>query len=138
MADAKRDLWPNDLAAETEPAPLAILHEQAEVLKEKTNGMLEGEVYSRPERGRQACPFLHEFRIRAPAFNDYRYSLLDVRHDFDPYPLSVRYKPAATEYEATSEEEYVSILAEVFSRPETKRVIQSLLAQIKAQADEVV
>jgi len=113
---------------------VAILREQGEALERKTRGLLVGEVKSRPERhprGGRGYPFLHEFRIRAPAFEDYRYKLLDVRHDFDLYPLSVRYGPTDEEYTADSEAEYLELLGNLFSHAETRRIIDALLLQIE-------
>lgn len=128
MAELTRNLWPADLGVSSLVPPVAILKEQAKFLSQSTKGFLEGEVVTRTERGRNARPFLHEFRIRAPALGDYRYELFDVRHDFGLYPLSVRFFPTAEEFEASSEDEFLPVLRNVLSHPETRRVISALLA----------
>jgi len=107
---------------------VAILREQAALLSQKTKGFLEGEVVTRAERGRNARPFLHEFRIRAPALGDYRYELFDVRHDFGLYPVVVRFYPGDLELQADSEERFLHLLKEIFSYDSTRRVIGALLA----------
>ena len=128
MAESTRDLWPADLEVPSLVPPVAILREQGALLSQKTKGFLEGEVVTRAERGRRAEPFLHEFRIRATALGDYSYELFDVRHDFAPYPLVVRFHPTDEEFEASSEEKFLEVLGNVFSHPETRRVIGALLA----------
>jgi hypothetical protein len=135
MTPPTLDLWPDDLSVASEPIVAAILRQQGRALAEKTKGYLEGEVYSRPERGKEAYAFLHDFRIHAPTFNDYRYSLLDVRHDFDEFPVSIRFKPTGEEYTACSEDEFVDRLKRLFSHPKTTQMIRTLLAQVEAQSE---
>jgi len=135
MASETHDLWPEDLATSTVVPPVAILREQAAALAKRTNGLIEGEVVSRPERHRPSepgHPFLHEFWLRAPAFDDYRCKLLDLRHGFDLYPVSLRYKlDPQDEVQASTEADFKRVLAEVFSRPKTRQVIAALLSQIE-------
>lgn len=126
-----RDLWPDDLGAIGVLPPVAILREQGELLAKKTKGLVEGCVVSRPERGRAASPFMHEFFLRVPAFGDYRFGLFDVRHDFEFYPLSIRFSPTDEELIANSEEDFLERLRELFSRPETRQIIDALLAQVQ-------
>jgi hypothetical protein len=136
MTESTRDLWPADLGVISTVPPVAILREQAANLGRRTRGLLEGEIVSRPERharGEHGYPFLHEFRVRAPAFGDYRYLLFDVRHGFALYPVSVRFKPTGEEYPANSEQELIDVLASLFSHPQTRRIIDALLSQIEAQ-----
>jgi len=130
MAESTRDLWPPDLGVSSLVPPLAILREQAALLSQKTKGFLEGEVVTRAERGprNKAEPFLHEFRIRAPALGDYRYELFDVRHDFELYPVVVRVYPADIELEADCEDKFLELLKQIFSYDSTRRVIGALLA----------
>ena len=135
MSESGRDLWPGDLGVSDTLPPVAILREQAALLAKKTKGLLEGEVVSRAERrvrGGHTHDFLHEFRIRAPGFGDYTYSLFDVRHDYTLYPVSIRFHPVDEEYEAKSEDEFLRRLEQVFSDPETRTIIDALLLQIQA------
>ncbi len=130
MAESTRDLWPPDLGVPPLVPPVAILREQAALLSQKFKGFLEGEVVTRAERGPsdRAHPFLHEFRIRAPALGDYRYELFDVRHDFELYPVIVRFYPGDLELNADSEESFLKLLKQIFSFDSTRRVIGALLA----------
>ncbi len=44
MIEAREDLWPSDFPGVNDPAPVALLKEQAEFLVRKTNGDIEGVV----------------------------------------------------------------------------------------------
>ena len=136
MASETHDLWPEDLATSTVVPPVAILREQAAALARRTNGLIEGEVLSRPERHRPSDPayhpFVHEFWFRAPAFDDYRCQLLDVLHGFDLYPVVVRYKLGPErEVHAETEDRFKEVLAGLFSDAKTREVIGALLSQIE-------
>ena len=136
MASETHDLWPQDLATRTVVPPVAILREQAAALAKRTNALIEGEVVSRPERLRPSDPayhpFVHEFWFRAPAFDDYRCQLLDVRHGFELYPVVVRFKLAEEpEVHAETADRFKEVLAELFRHSKTREAIAALLSQIE-------
>jgi hypothetical protein len=60
---------------------------------------------------------------------------LDVRHGFDDFPISIRFKPTGDEFTVRSEDEFVDKLKELFSHPRTRQVITTLLAQTDAQSE---
>ena len=81
----KIDLWPIinlDTSGET---PLKILLEQAEVLSQKTKGLVIGNVLTNPKGNL----IFHTFYLVAPMLNNYRYSLMDVVHSAMPYPTFI-------------------------------------------------
>lgn len=149
MSVPVHDLWPDIQAVPIVP-PIAVLRQQAQLLAEKTGGLLRGEVTSATLPGvRRSTPsvtnaaemllsatgtavdLVHTFHIVAPALSNYRYSLLSVRHDYRLYPAVVSYLPNATVYEVSSSEEFESRLRELFGHEETLRVLGSLLVQIQ-------
>ncbi len=151
MSVPVHDLWPDIRAVPIVP-PIAILREQAQLLAEKTGGLLHGEVTSASLPGvRRSVPsvtnaaemslsatasgpavdLVHTFHIVAPSLSNYRYSLLNVRHDYRLYPAVVLYLPIGTVYEVPSSEEFESRLRELFAHEETLRVLGSLLVQIQ-------
>ncbi len=106
--DKTRDLWPQDLLAESQiPGPVAILREQAALLGRKTRNLIEADVtkvalapYSNPfdkcdeevaaRFGRAGLgpryAFNYAFDLVAPALGDFRYRLFLVHHDVPQYP----------------------------------------------------
>jgi|SRR5579872_2150642 len=134
MADASRDFWP-DMGTVTPiiTTPLGILKEQAAALARKTKGLLEGRVDSYTDT---FDGFLHHFRIVAPTLNNYAYELFRVRHDVMLYPLQIDWprlgKPETLEIKG--QEAFEDSLKAILASEETRRVISTLLAQVKASA----
>jgi hypothetical protein len=147
MAEAARDLWPQDIDVKSVVPPVVILREQASLLAERTRGLVRGEVESaetpadeleeyvadalKPEN---RIEFTHTLLLVAPALENYRYALLSVKHDFQPYPCKATFHPnpslsTATEPDVSGEQEFVSWLKHVLASRETRRVIQALIYQ---------
>ena len=123
-------LWPTDLIPSSRRTPEQILREQAADLRQKTGGALTGDV----EAGSSGDRITLDFFIVAPALEDYHYRLFKVRHAINPYdpPLELilssrQIKPAH------SEEEFLTILRQVFESPQTRALVGDLLAYV-AQA----
>ena len=125
MAEAIPDLWPDIEQSQVTP-PVAILREQAAALGRKTNYLLNGRVFTRTEGTR----FIHEFEIIAPALDDYSYKLFSIEHGPDPYPVVVPTRPAVAPI--GSETELIGFVRDVLNSEKTKKVVGSLLAQVKA------
>jgi hypothetical protein len=124
MQTSTLDLWPQDIAAAADlSAPVGILREQAFLLGQRTNNIVEGEVLTRGKHDE----FTHEFYLVAPAFEHYRYLLLSVTHKAEMYPLKINVR--GNQVEAQSQAEFVERLRSIFADPATKNVIQSLIAQ---------
>ena len=107
MSETRPDLWPDDIDVTSIVPPLVILREQAALLGERTKGLVRGEVESteEPKEGfeeylEDALPpksrvvHVHTLYLVAPALDNYKYSLLSVRHDFQPYPCEALFLPA--------------------------------------------
>ena len=137
MAQPIPDLWPEIEQSQVVP-PVAILREQAALLGKKTNHLLEGRVDTTTSPDGR---FVHSFYIVAPALDDYTYKLFEIGHGADPYPVLVPGLPhrgargelvPAEGLRLASEQELLDYIRKILNSDGTKRVIGSLLAQIKA------
>ncbi|PRY41092.1 hypothetical protein CLV58_106279 [Spirosoma oryzae] len=118
-----QNLWP-DFAVEPVKSPKDILKEQANHLIHKTNNVLSAEVETVDFPTRE---IVHTFSIIAPALSNYRYKLLAIEHGAFVYPVNISW--ANGNVEAKNQQQFIDILSNIFSEPETVRVISSLLAQ---------
>ena len=133
MSQNSSDLWPADFGTPNVRLPVVILREQAALLGRKTGNLVEAEVRTNP--GAVSPKDLeYRFFLVAPALDHYRYYLFMIVHSVgDTYPVRFYPKESEGEFdEIHSEQELVNRLAEVFNSDDTKRVIQSLIAQSQA------
>lgn len=121
-----QDFWPEGLDQLDENPPVALLRKQAALLGEKTGHAVEASI----ETGTRSGEFVHYFNLIVPALEDYRYELFRVRHGVDFYPLKV-FDNAGSQDLAT-EEEFVNWLKALLSSDRTKKIISSLVAQVRA------
>jgi hypothetical protein len=122
------DLWGNLPEIKTLRTPLVILKEQAELLQEKTDGLLVGHV----KLSQDGTRFLYIFSIIAPTLNNYTYHLLTVMHDIGFYPLTlVDNQGMGKEY--SDEEQYKKGLRNIFISEDIQNVISKLLTHVMSQ-----
>lgn len=120
------DLWPKDFGEGNARTPSNILKEQASILTKKTKGVIEASVAT----SSQDTIFVHSFWLNVPAMNDYRYKLIEVRHDIKLYPIYVETSMLAGGGKSSdTESEFLDILKEVFNHKETKDLIVALITQ---------
>src|SRR5882724_12039386 len=105
MPDKIPDLWPHDLGLVEITTPLLILKTQGTLIAEKTRGVVEGRVQSTST----GSVFVHYFQLVAPALG-YAYQLLAAQHDIRLYPLSVKYEPNGTTFQAADEGGFTTLL----------------------------
>ena len=135
MAQPIPDLWP-EIEESREVPPVAILREQAALLGNKTNYLLQGRVGSVAlSSGR----FYHSFFIVAPALDGYEYKLFAIEHGPDQYPvfadaLEGTDPSKVSRLSLNSEEELLDYIRKILNSDKTKRILGSLLAQVKATA----
>jgi hypothetical protein len=80
---------------------------------------------SRPESLRaRGGGFEHSFNLVVPLLDNYSYQLFNVAHGIDLYPIHT-----GEGVPLESEGQFTSWLAKTLSSPQTKRIIESLLAQ---------
>lgn len=124
------NLWPEDIGRNIDQStPLTILKQQASLLGQRTKNLVEAMVVSEMD----GEFFVHSFILIAPALGHYRYLLFRVLHKLDIYPLHIKTdvdsKPP--QYIASTEDEFIDQLKEVFSAEKTRKVIDTLLAMSK-------
>jgi hypothetical protein len=138
MPDQIEDLWP-DMNTAAIVTPASILKTQASALSQKSKGLLQGEV----ETWTNQQNIYHRFSLVVPALDNYRYSLLRVHHLPTLYPVYVDESPLrviegeSTDWDNTARQTYVlqdeasfrGWLRKAFAATETKRILESLLAQ---------
>jgi hypothetical protein len=132
MAYQLPNLWPDDIGAEEElVTPVAILRGAASQLGERTQQLITGDVAT----GMYGDSFLHEFYIVVPSLDHYRYKLFYIKHPLDSfYPLSGVLLEAgiAKQSELSSEEEFQDWLKQILSSASTKKLINTMLAQVRS------
>jgi hypothetical protein len=141
------DYWP-DLDAAAVATPASILKTQAAALSRKSKGLLQAEV----ETFAKGAFVHHRLVIVVPALENYRYSLLSIHHPATLYPVYVDEEPelpgeAVSSYQAmgglqrsferalqplTDQDRFRAWLQNALARDETKRILESLMAQAAA------
>jgi hypothetical protein len=112
------DLW-GDIQVAAIRTPAAILREQAALLGQKTQNVIEARV----DTETYDKDFHHYFRLIVPALDNYTYELFSVRHSVELYPVKSGFK------EFKTESEFTDWLREKLSSPETRKIVGNLLAQ---------
>jgi len=125
MADSIPDLWPQDIGEASLQTPVTILRQEAALLGEKTNQLVTAEVTTQS----QGQTFLHSFVIVAPALDNYKYELFKVQHGISFYPMTVIVQGGGNNI--GSQAQFIEILRMIFTSPNTKNIVQSLIAQIR-------
>jgi len=153
MSETIRDLWPGEIDVTSVIPPAVILREQAASLAGRTKGLVRGEVESeKADLGEideylkevashhKLVHYVHTLYLVVPSLDRYRYSLLSVLHDFQPYPCHASFHPAPTDSRVSdwrgtacleSERGFIDWLRVAFQRPETVRVIHALISQVR-------
>jgi len=152
MSENGRDFWSDEIIVESVLTPELVLREQAGILAEKTKGIVRGEVetieqpvenlddYLKPVFSTEAeCKqYTHTLYLVVPALDNYRYALVSVEHDFEPYPCKAAYHPRTnTILDANvmgikscgTPDELVQWLAMTLKHPTTTRIIRALITR---------
>jgi len=154
------DLWPQALAVAQTKSPVAILREQASLLRDKTEHEVEAEV----ELGESKTQgFIYHFYLVAPTLNNYRFRLFSVVHYITLYPVLIyvgedigeelqatvnhedpsnklaqilsnsgfaKIEPKYT-LQAETETEFMELLSMILQSQKTREVIGALRAQVE-------
>ncbi|MBC8042593.1 MAG: hypothetical protein IAF08_04030 [Rhizobacter sp.] len=140
MSTEKQNLWPKDIVDTSDlVTPVSILKEQASLLGEQTQNLVEAKVETSSITNGQ---LMHVFYLVAPALDNYKYRLFTIYHGVELYPLDlvdpeekIFFDPsdhtviAQTSRPVKSQEELLERLRHIFSSPQTKKVINALIAQ---------
>ena len=144
MGTSPVDLWPKDFGP-VERTPVAIMKEQASLLGKHTGNLVLGEIRLRPQSlgDEMKAPgnnSVVEFRLIAPALDNYAYVLFSLGHRLEAqYPLRVLLAPGAKgmalgKEPLRDEDELITFMQQVFSTIEAKSVIKNLIAQSNLEA----
>jgi hypothetical protein len=122
-------LWPEDFGKGDRNPPVAILREQADHLTKQTKGVIVATV----QTGRDGDNFVHQFVLRAPYLDNYRYHLLSVSHALGLYPVDVVFHTTPQNWQSIPDEaRLLGVLKEIFQSGATRNIVQALLSQSDA------
>lgn len=126
MTAEKKNMWGDLTGLEIIKTPAMYLREQAGHLWKDTRYILKGEVSREATSGGRLRV---ELVIVAPKINNYRYTVLTVRHPLDTYPLTITNDVTNEDYECKNEKEFLETLEFILSSAQVKNVISMLLSQ---------
>lgn len=149
MTNTVIDLWPEiDVDQINERSPHLILKQQAEILTEKTSGIVEARVVSFDTevvhadekfmkiKGAEEYRFFYVFNIVAPILGNYSQSLFVIAYPMEFYPCIIAdlFGTFATKGQSSTvvnEQGLMEILRQIFASERTQRILQSLISQSK-------
>ncbi len=125
------NFWGELPKVEKARTPLSILKEQAAMLGQLSNRLLEGDVTLESSSHSKIDAFLS---IVAPSLGGYSIYIIRIMYDIQIYPLTVTtlFEPVNRPHEIHNEEEFIEYLKAILSSDKVKRIISSLLTQIKS------
>jgi len=133
--------WPADLAFDEKNAPVTILREQASLLGQQTQNIVQAQVepmswLTNPEK------FGYAFYIITSLLENYRYKLFTIEYDVNLYPVTVKadedirdeilgknIESLTAQMSADSEEAFSELLKKIFHSQKTKKIIRAILSQ---------
>jgi hypothetical protein len=128
MSISPRNLWPEDIAVTEAVAPVTVLKEQASLLGQQTQNLVEARVRpGKPDFGKYS--FVYRFDLIAPALDGYTYSLFKISHDVGLYPLQIDFEDSGYPRIVGNEDQLMKQLEIIFASEKTKAIISSLIAQ---------
>lgn len=125
------DLWGDLDLLQEEKSPRTILEEQANLLSQKTNGLLEAEIYtfSHPIGGSARYTIHHVFYVKAKKI-DYQMQLFKVvRFLNEYYPIEITWGSEIIQ-KIQTEEDFLKQIKYVLRHKTTKIRLQKLIAKV--------
>jgi len=135
------DLWPTDIINPRLRAPITILKEQAILLQQKSNGVINAQVKrikTQEQISEEKGHFLYEFVVVAPVLQSYEYRLFTISHEIELYPITIKTDEIVARELGNlnndpiivkSETDYIEQLRKIFCTKKTKKIINAMLAQ---------
>jgi len=125
-----QNLWGELPVVEKVRTPLSILREQAALLGQTSEKLLEGEVVVTSDSPDQIEAHLN---IVAPTLGGYSVTILSIRHGLEMYPVTVQHALVeGTRISAKNEEAYLDALKRIFTSESVRKVITALRIQIRS------
>ena len=139
--DTSKSLWGQLPLEENVRTPLIILREQATLLTQMTNAVLEGAVTSQKVASSfdpfGLAPTSKTFRttlaIEAPALDGYVFQVLQVNYDLALYPVEVVDLVNKKDIACANEEDFNNAVGSILSSEAVRRAVGMLLAQSKSE-----
>lgn len=135
-----KNLWGNLPVENNIRTPYVILKEQASLLTEATNGLLIGNVDRETLTNNSKYNFECMLEIIVPSLDNYSISVLEVFYPvLNIYPSLVVNKIVdSKQYNCNIEEDLYAALEQILSSKEVKRIISSLLNEIRSDIEDDV
>jgi len=132
MPDATEDFWPDEIVDAADPAPVALLKEQAELLGGKTKHAVEGVVKTSTEEGTA----YHSLFLKADALGDYLYKLLFIAYPAigqvgEDYPITAQSSAGGPSVKIESHDEFRKWLRTQLSPDYVRIAISNLLRYVR-------
>ena len=125
-----QNLWGELPVVEKVRTPLSILREQAAVLGQMSERLLEGEVVVTSTVPDQIEAHLN---IVASTLGGYSVTILSIRYGLDIYPVRVQHALIeGTRISAKNEEAFIEALKRILTSEPVLKVISALLTQIRS------
>jgi hypothetical protein len=118
------DLW-GDFPSADESLPVQILREQAELLSKKTDNILQAVVVTIQD---EEDVIEYSFDIVAPALNGYIYTVLELSHEAELYPLEIQDLSSSEIYVCPDEQHFKSALRKILGSEQIKKIVANLVA----------
>jgi len=109
--------------------PMTILKEQASLLKQKTNGLLEGAVRIHRQELEDQIAVLE---IVAPVLGNYSIGIVQIKYGLHFYPVRIVDSLAGVAYDAIDEISYKIDLEKIFTSRHVQETIKTLIQQVKS------
>ncbi len=139
--DATKSLWGELPLNESVRTPLIILREQATLLTQMTNGILEGVVTN--QRVKQAShvfdpfgpsrTFKASFSIEAAALGGYVFQVLQVNYELALYPVDVDDLVNSEKFTCNNVDIFEEVLGNILSSKAVHQAVGMLLAQSRSE-----
>lgn len=126
MPESQEDFWPDLSDTGNIPTPVSLMRAQAALLGQKTNQQVTANVQS---LGVSPGAFAWSFQLYSSALGPYRYELFRVNHPIQLYPATFIWENHPLKI-VNSETDFKDYLKEIIGSDQTKKLLQSLLAQI--------
>ena len=120
------NMWGEINTPANQRTPTSILREQASILNQLTRGVLIGSIEQEPTNNNI---LVYNFSITAPAINNHKFAILTLQYSITIYPLTVTDHTVHVQRQCLNEEDFTSILKNILSSVQVKRVISALLIQ---------
>lgn len=122
------NLWPEQLGAAAVVTPRAILQRQAQVLAERSNNQIVGEISSRA----LGPDFMHHMVLKTPSVDGFNVFVARVRHNIQHvYPVRLfRSESDDRGVECADEAAFIAALRAQLADARLVQIVESLLAQL--------